>query len=404
MRTGHFGNALAWHHILPVLALTMAACSETPIAGVDGSLHRADAVKFWESNAAVYWNGVARGMVVSHSSPAPVAIRGYAIVSVAQYNAAVAAEVGKAGNVHPSVRAAIAGASVVALSFLYPGQASALEDLLESFLSSAAWPGDRNANAAAGVAIGRAIAEQVVARAQADNFFTPGTVTVPVGPGIWFSSSPPVGALWGQARTYFLLSGDQFRPLPPPAFGSPEFNAALEEVRQISDTRTADQVANAIFWDARAGTQTPPGIWSEEAARLAVKYHLSERETAHVFALIHMVAFDAIVASHEAKYFYWLLRPSQADPAITTVIPLPNFPSYPSNHAAISAAMAAVLGAMFPAEKTRLEAWAEEAAFSRVLGGIHYRFDGDAGLTLGRKIAAWALDHDVVGHQPFVLR
>ena len=83
---------------------------------------------------------------------------------------------------------------------------------------------------------------------------------------------------------------------------------------------------------------------------------------------------------------------------------LPNFPSYPSNHAAISAAMAAVLGAMFPAEKTRLEAWAEEAAFSRVLGGIHYRFDSEAGLTLGRDIAAWALDHDVVGHQPFMLR
>ena len=151
MRTRQFDHAPVWHHILPVLALTTAACSETPIAGVDGSLRHADAVKFWESNAAVYWNGVARGMVVSHGSPAPFAIRGYAIVSVAQYNAAVAAESGKAGNVHPSGRAAIAGASAVALSYLYPGQASALEDLLETFLSLTAWPGERNTNAAAGV-------------------------------------------------------------------------------------------------------------------------------------------------------------------------------------------------------------------------------------------------------------
>jgi hypothetical protein len=38
-----------------------------------------------------------------------------------------------------------------------------------------------------------------------------------------------------------------------------------------------------------------------------------------------------------------------------------------------------------------------------VYGGIHYRFDTDAGLALGRRVAAWTLAHDVVGHRPFVL-
>lgn len=116
-----------------------------------------------------------------------------------------------------------------------------------------------------------------------------------------------------------------------------------------------------------------------------------------------MVGYDGLVSSHEAKFFYWLLRPTMADPAITLSIPLPNFPSYPSNHAVISGGMARVLGAMFPAEKARLDALAEEAALSRVLGGIHYRFDADAGLTLGRAIATWALAHDVNGHEPFAL-
>ena len=66
--------------------------------------------------------------------------------------------------------------------------------------------------------------------------------------------------------------------------------------------------------------------------------------------------------------------------------------------------MARILAHEFPAEKQRLDALAEEAAMSRVLGGIHYRFDGDAGLVLGRAIAAWAIEHDVRGHQAIQLR
>lgn len=370
----------------------------------DGTLGSADAVKFWENNAAVYWNQIARDMVVANRTGAPFAVRGYAAVSVAQYNAAIAAEKGKVGNVHPSVHAAIGAASVGALTYLYPAQAAVLEVRLDEFLASPAWPGEKHRDAPAGEAIGRGVAEQVVARAQADKFLDPWTGSVPVGPGLWFSSTPPVGGAWGQARTYFLLSGAQFRPPPPPAFGSSEFIAGLTEVRQISETRTPEQEANAKFWDMPTGTITPPGYWNEVAANLAVKYHLGEREAAHVFALMNMVGFDAIIASHDAKFTYWFIRPSQADFDIRVAIGLPNFPSYPSNHSTISAGMAAILGATFPAEKAGLDALAEEAGRSRILGGIHYRFDNTAGLRLGRTIAAWALGHDVKGHDPFALR
>jgi hypothetical protein len=323
---------------------------------------------------------------------------------VAQYNAAVAAEE-KTGDVHPSVRAAIAAASVVTLSYLYPARADTLETQLDQFLARDSWPGQQNTDAATGEAIGRSIGAQVVARAMTDRFFAAYTGTIPTGPGIWYSSSntPPTGAALGQAKTFFLLSGNQFRPSPPPAYGSQAFQDALAEVRAISDTRTPAQVQIAQFWNAPAGTHQPPGIWNKEATRLAVQYRLGQRETAHVLALMNMVAYDAVVASHEAKYHYWLIRPSQADPGIVLPIGLPNFPSYPSNHAAISAGMAMILGYVFPAEKGRLDAWAEEAALSRVIGGIHFRFDGDAGLALGRNVAAWALQYDVNGHSPFVL-
>lgn len=374
---------------IPAIALALLACSDGPLT--TDPLTQAGSVSSGAAtdNAAVYWNGIARGLVAKNSSSAPFAIRAYAIMALAQHNAAAVTQNG-------GVHAAISAASVVTLSYLYPTEHPALETLLQQYLSAA--------GGTEGETIGRTVGAQVVGYAQTDRFFAPWTGTVPVGPGIWFSSSAPVGAAFGQAKTYFLRSGNQFRPAPHPAFGSPAFLDALAEVRRFSDTRTREQDSLAKFWNLPNGTHTPPGYWNEEGARLVVKYGFDERKAAHLLALTNMVSFDAIVASHEAKYTYWLLRPTMADPAIQLPIPLPNFPSYPSNHAAISAGMADVLGAAFPSERLRLRQLADQAALSRVYGGIHYRFDGTAGLTLGRSIAAWALDHDVKVREPFVLR
>jgi membrane-associated phospholipid phosphatase len=112
---------------------------------------------------------------------------------------------------------------------------------------------------------------------------------------------------------------------------------------------------------------------------------------------------DANIACHDAKYTYWLIRPSQADPAITTPIGLPNHPSYPSNHACVSAATAYVLGALFPDQAARLSAMAAEAAESRLYAGIHYRFDAEAGLRIARQVADLALNSDVRGNAAFAL-
>lgn len=391
---------------LAVMITAMSACQpEVPLApeAVSASMarHQTD-------NAAVYWNEVARDLVASTLASTPFAIRGYAILSVAQYQAVVAAERGKVRNTHPSTRAAISAASVAALSYLFPAKADELEAQLDEFMSSQQRPGRRNQDVESGYAIGRSIAAEIVERADTDGFFAPWTGTVPVGPGVWYSSTnpptPPAGPMFGQARTFMLRSGDQFRPAPPPAFGSAAFDAATAKVRHYSDTRTPEQDSLAKFWHLPAGTYAPPGYWNEEAATLAVKYRLNDRKAAHVFALTNIVMYDALIASHEAKYHYWLLRPSQADPDITLSVGLPNFPSYPSNHAAISAGAAKILGRSFPAEKTRLHGLGEQAAMSRVYGGIHYRFDGDAGMKLGRTIADWVLKQDARGGRPLVLR
>jgi len=84
-------------------------------------------------------------------------------------------------------------------------------------------------------------------------------------------------------------------------------------------------------------------------------------------------------ACHDAKYTYWMIGPSQADPDIKTAIGLPNHPSYPSNHACLSGTAAVVLANEFPAERAQLERQADDATVSRYSAGLHYRFDGDSG-------------------------
>jgi membrane-associated phospholipid phosphatase len=188
-----------------------------------------------------------------------------------------------------------------------------------------------------------------------------------------------------------MTSGAQFRPAPPPPFGSPEFEAAVAEVRRFSDLRTAEQLEIARFWADGAGTSTPPGHWNAIAESLLRESGASAERAAHVLAMLNAAMMDAGIACWDSKYAYWLVRPSQVDPAITTPVGLPNFPSYVSGHSSFSGAAAEILGASFPSRRRELRAMAEEAALSRLYGGIHYRFDSDAGLDMGRRIGQLVL-------------
>ena len=351
---------------------------------------------------------MARDLVKARQSNAFQAIRNLATLNLAQYNAVIAAEDESQGGRPLSRRAAVAAASVVALSYAYPLEQEALEEKLHQQLVTPHWLEEGSHDTDHALAIGRAVGEQVVAHAKTDRLFDPWTGTVPTGPGIWFSSAiPPAapgGAGFSAARPFFLTSTSQFRPGPPPGYGSPEFLAALGEVRRISDTRTAEQDSIARFWGLPVGTITPGGYWNQEAAAVAANHGFNERRTARLLAVSSMTAFDALLACNDGKYAYWLLRPTQADPGIKLAIGLPNFPSYPSNHACISSAAAEVIGAYVPGERTRLRALAVEAAISRVYGGIHYRFDGVAGLDLGGLVAEQALHASAKVRGAFALR
>ena len=386
---------------IALAAAALAACQDP--AGAEWAPRAAIvAASASSADATLAWNRVARDLVAKYSTSAPASIRTFALLSVAQYNAIVTAERSSA---RASDRGAVAGAAVAVLAYVYPQEAAFLATLATAQREAPPAPNRKHDDFAAGEDVGRSVAATLIARAETDRFSAPFTGSVPQCDGCWKAvPTPPAFATLGQAKPYFLTSGSQFRPAPPPAFGSPAFAAALAEVRQIADTRTAVQDSIAKFWALPAGTVGAQGYLNAVAAELVERYHRSEREGARTFALLNMAAYDGIVASHEAKYHYWLIRPSQADPAIVRAIGLPSFPAYPSNHSMLVGVAATVLGARFPAERARLDAMAEEGAISRVYGGIHYRFDTDAGLALGRKVAGWTLAHDVKTHAPFVLQ
>ena len=108
---------------------------------------------------------------------------------------------------------------------------------------------------------------------------------------------------------------------------------------------------------------------------------------------------DAQVGCWDAKLTYWLIRPWKADLGITVVpaVGMPNHPSYPSGHSCVSASAAEVLSAFFPEERAELDAKVIEAGLSRMYAGIHYRFDIEAGQTLGRSVARFAIAADASG-------
>ena len=147
----------------------------------------------------------------------------------------------------------------------------------------------------------------------------------------------------------------------------------------------------AQYWGTVVNTSGPAGIWSSIALGLALKAQSDERTTARLLATMHVAAMDASIACWDAKYAYWYVRPFQADPAITTPVGRPNFPSYPSAHSCFSAAYETVLTSMFPASAASLKAQLDEAGVSRIRAGLHFRFDVDAGAQIGQAAGALAL-------------
>ncbi|HLG39768.1 MAG TPA: phosphatase PAP2 family protein, partial [Chitinophagaceae bacterium] len=151
-------------------------------------------------------------------------------------------------------------------------------------------------------------------------------------------------------------------------------------------------IAIVHFWADGVATSTPPGHWNDIASGDFLKKNFSEVRWARNLALLNMAEMDAAVVTWDTKMTYFNPRPSQLDPRIKTLTGEPNFPSYISGHSTFSGAAAAILGHIIPERKVAYEAMAQEAAISRLYGGIHYRADCEVGLTVGQNVGQHAVD------------
>jgi membrane-associated phospholipid phosphatase len=330
------------------------------------------------------WIQLELELIASHRLNPPRAARALALVSRGMHLASAA----------PAPDPAVAGAASSVLEYLFPGDGRVREATERARQANAG----RSAklNFALGVLAGKAM----IMRAEHDGSDAVWSGTPPTGDGFWVPTPPaflpPLEPLAGTWRTWNLSSGSQFRPGPPPAYGSPAFQAELDEVYAVSQSLTTEQKRIADFWADGPGTVTPAGHWNAVALDLVRGRNLSTRTAARLFAALNTAQADAFIACWEAKFHYWYLRPVTAvralrDPGWLSYIVTPPFPGYVSGHSTTSGAAATVLSAFFPDLAPQLSATADEAAISRLYGGIHFRSDNEVGLELGQRVGGRAV-------------
>jgi hypothetical protein len=230
----------------------------------------------------------------------------------------------------------------------------------------------------------------------------------------------PTGATepwWGSLRPFALRSADEC-PTPPPAAWSPSpasaFYAEAKQVYDVGRALTEEQYETVLYWADNPGqTGTPVGHWLSIGSQLVTQLSLSTEQAAEMFVLVTLAQADAFIAIWHEKYRLNLIRPvtyirRYVDSAWTPAIVTPPFPEHPSGHSGQSAAAATVLTALLGPvafeDSTNLalghpvrryasfQAAADEAAASRLYGGIHYHAGNEGGKVLGNCIGRVVLE------------
>jgi hypothetical protein len=320
-----------------------------------------------------------------------------------------------------SPEAAAIAAAHHTLRSVFGGQAASLDTLFGESLAahglSVNDPGIQFGRSAA-AAIMALRANDHSAQAQFD-YTVPGAVT----PGVWvrLNNAPALLPGWGDVTPFVLRSASQFRPDPPPALDSRQYDRDYNEIKEIgvrnNSTRTEEQTQIARFWLA-----SPVAIWNPILSKVIATRDFDLSETARTFALFYLAAADASIACWEAKYAYNFWRPQPAirsgeldgndstagDATWEPIIATPPHPEYPSGHSTNSSAMAEILELVFkdkpgvPIEVTisgitrqwkRFSDGVEEVIEARIYSGIHFRTADEAGARLGRKVARFVSNH-----------
>lgn len=216
---------------------------------------------------------------------------------------------------------------------------------------------------------------------------------------------------WGENRTFIKGNADFDLPIPPRCeIGNTSlFYAQALEVYTIGKNLTQEQKDIALFWSDDPGkTFTPPGHGVSILSQLIKVEGIPLDKAAELFCKVGIAASDAFVSCWKCKYMHNISRPvsfinTAIDPKWKSFLDNPPFPEYTSGHASVSGAIATVLSEYFgynysfidnshktaglkPRTFDSFWEFAQEAAMSRLYGGIHYRNSNDEGLKNGKRI------------------
>jgi membrane-associated phospholipid phosphatase len=365
-------------------------------------------------------------LVAGRPKDVPYSSRAYSNTAVAMYDAMVAAShwqraykrkppAGKsqvprsAEFSYPSEHAAMAGAASRVLAYLFPEYPKArLEEKAEDASNALVAAGAaRPSDVEAGLALGRQVGERVIAHAKKDGAeIEKWDGKRPRGPEHW---EPPPGSTGrpnrpeaGRWKTWISDPVSQFRPKPPPKYGSKEFVANAREVMRAKEQLTPSQKRLADFWEGMEGTALPHGIWNRVLIEYVRDKKQSVPEQLRQYALFNVALADAGGAIWNAKFQsgWWDPRPISAIRDLgldkrwkSYLDPTPLFPAYPSGTSGYSGAAGEMLTYLFPDDAEMWRARAREAGMSRFWGGVHWKIDVNAGLGVGRKVAQGVVKH-----------
>lgn len=325
-----------------------------------------------------------------------------------------------------SPEAAAVTAAHGVLKNYFPGAAAILDQARAESLASIP-DGQPKAD---GIVVGEAAAAAMLL-ARADDGATPPEPFLPAtaDPGIWQPTPPAFGPgillHWRNLMLFGLASSDQFRSDPPPSLTSGRYAKDFREVMAVgsvdSGDRSDDRTDVARFFAAASAAYA----WNAAVQQVSAAVGLSLSENARAFALLNMAISDGLVASMETKYHYVFWRPVTAiragdvdgnphtdpDSTWTPLITTPSFPSYPSAHASASYAARRVAESLFTGKElerftlthpavpglalnyTRFRDLTDDIDDARVYGGIHFRFDQEAGGRQGRRVGKYISEH-----------
>ncbi|GGD52948.1 vanadium-dependent haloperoxidase [Muriicola marianensis] len=316
------------------------------------------------------------------------------------------------------------------------------EDRMISYRDSlyAIWSEENKAEFEASKEYGMQVAEHIAAWMDKDNYKQTRTMpkfTVNTDEPSRWQPTPPaymagIEPHWSKIRPFVIDSAEQFKPVPPPPFSMEEGSDFYKEVREVYDISKkmeaegdgSEEVEIAKFWDCNPYVSvtrghlmfatkkiTPGAHWIGITKIACRKSNSGFNETVYAYTKTSMAIADAFISCWDEKYRSNLIRPEtlineHIDDNWKPVLQTPPFPEYTSGHSVVSGAASIVLTDIFgedfsfdddtelayglPVRSFRsFREAADEAAISRMYGGIHYRAAVEVGVKQGRDLGSY---------------